>query len=90
MVAKSNNEKMIWITNDTQRAIHIKGSKAEGAKLSTNRIIAPLTPVQVPESALKIGGVVQLLDKKSLRQLDAAEVAKVEKELAGVIESDDD
>lgn len=80
----------VFLTNTTEHAIHIAGSKKEGSRLSSNIILSPLAAVEVPPAALKIKGVIYLMDKGSLRQLAPEEVEKVEKELAGVLTSDDD
>ncbi|MNB60013.1 hypothetical protein D3C81_31830 [compost metagenome] len=87
---KDNTGETVFLFNETQRPIHIAGSKKENARLSTNIVISPLQPVAVPKVALEMSGVKQLMDKKALRQLSAAEVSKLTKEHKGVLTSDDD
>jgi hypothetical protein len=87
---KESNGETVFLFNDTQRPIHIAGSKKENSRLSTNIVIPPLMPVEIPKGALGMGGVKQLMDKKALRQLSAEEVEKLTKEHKGVLTSDDD
>lgn len=78
----------VFLTNLTEAPIHIFAKNDDGG--ISNVIIAPTDVVRVGRGTLEIGGVVQFLDEKRLKQVDKADYDKLKTEHDGALTSDDE
>lgn len=89
--AATTSKKVVWLTNKTQRPIHImqRGKDEDGNNLENIRL-STMGAVAVAPETLNLGGVKQLLANKSVKEVSEVEAKRLNKALDAVISQADD